>query len=430
MPAILVILLSFILIVVLMRLRIPLFGGIIFGCLLLGIYEKIPAPKMWLSFLASLLDGETISLVVLIVLITLFSLQLQVSGALTRLVESANSVIGSRRLRLAMFPALIGLLPMPGGAIFSAPMVEEAGKALPLNKTQLTAINYWFRHIWEFWWPMYPGVLLAVSLTQVSLPLFIVFMLPLTFVAVLLGVATMFRGLGKANNDPGLIVNASPQSPHASRLGRFFVELTPVTIAVVGSVVLESLRELLISRGYPLLPQVPRAGMVVAILLPIVVIGLKDLAGLRKSLREWFSRGNTEMLLAVIAVMWYRQILSESGIADKAVKELIAMSIPLSAVIFLLPFIGGLITGINVAGVGVSFPIVIGLAKGAGIPMLATAVFAYSAVHMGVMVSPIHFCLILTKEYFKSDYGKVYALVAPSVIVVLLSAWAIAKLVG
>ena len=430
MPAILVVLFSFILIVVLMRLRVPLFGGILAGCLLLGIHQQIPATKMWLGFLASLLDGETISLVVLIILITLFSLQLQVSGRLTRLVGSANTVIRSRRLRLAMFPALIGLLPMPGGAVFSAPMVEEAGKALPLNKAQLTAINYWFRHIWEFWWPMYPGVLLAVSLTKLSLPLFIVSMLPLTFVSILFGVSTMFRGLGKANKESSLNFNASLRSYRIQTLGKFIVELTPVTAVVVGSVILESLREFLISRGYPLLPQVPRAGMVVAILVPIIVIGVRDPLGLKKSLREWFSRGNTEMLLAVITVMWYRQILSTSGIAEKAVNELMAMSIPLMVVIFLLPFIGGLITGINVAGVGVSFPIVIGLAEGAGIPMLATAVFAYSAVHMGVMVSPIHFCLILTKEYFKTDYGKAYALLAPSVVAVLLSAWAIAKLVG
>ena len=430
MPAILVVLFSFILIVVLMRLRVPLFGGILAGCLLLGIHQQIPATKMWLGFLASLLGGQTISLVVLIILITLFSLQLQVSGRLTRLVGSANTVIRSRRLRLAMFPALIGLLPMPGGAVFSAPMVEEAGKALPLNKAQLTAINYWFRHIWEFWWPMYPGVLLAVSLTKLSLPLFIVSMLPLTFVSILFGVSTMFRGLGKANKESSLNFNASLRSYRIQTLGKFIVELTPVTAVVVGSVILESLREFLISRGYPLLPQVPRAGMVVAILVPIIVIGVRDPLGLKKSLREWFSRGNTEMLLAVITVMWYRQILSTSGIAEKAVNELMAMSIPLMVVIFLLPFIGGLITGINVAGVGVSFPIVIGLAEGAGIPMLATAVFAYSAVHMGVMVSPIHFCLILTKEYFKTDYGKAYALLAPSVVAVLLSAWAIAKLVG
>jgi len=70
----------------------------------------------------------------------------------------------------------------------------------------------------------------------------------------------------------------------------------------------------------------------------------------------------------------------------------------------------GLITGITIAFVGSSFPIVIpliaSLDAGANIyPYIMLAmVFGFS----GVLLSPVHLCLILSNQYFESSMESVY----------------------
>ena len=59
---------------------------------------------------------------------------------------------------------LIGLLPMIGGAMFSAPMVEEASQGLNVSRERKTFVNYWFRHSLETIFPLYPSLVLAAGL--------------------------------------------------------------------------------------------------------------------------------------------------------------------------------------------------------------------------------------------------------------------------
>jgi hypothetical protein len=66
---------------------------------------------------------------------------------MTRLLNGFRGLIRDEGLDIIIFPALIGLLPMPGGAIFSAPMVKDIGSRYQLSGSQLSYINYWFRHI-------------------------------------------------------------------------------------------------------------------------------------------------------------------------------------------------------------------------------------------------------------------------------------------
>ena len=93
--------------------------------------------------------------------------------------------------------ALIGLLPMPGGALFSAPMVETYLCKHPVTCEQKTILNYWFRHLWDYWGPLYPGVVLAVALLEVDTWLFMAIMAPMTLFSVMAGVIFILRPIEK-----------------------------------------------------------------------------------------------------------------------------------------------------------------------------------------------------------------------------------------
>jgi len=41
---------------------------------------------------------------------------------------------------------------------------------------------------------------------------------------------------------------------------------------------------------------------------------------------------------------------------------------------------------------------------------------------VGVMISPMHLCLVVTKDYFKADMGKIYKmLILPLVVITSIS---------
>lgn len=81
-----------------------------------------------------------------------------------------------------------------------------------------------------------------------------------------------------------------------------------------------------------------------------------------------------------------------------------------------MPFLVGMVAGINVAFVGATFPLLLGLLETLGmadqtLPYLVLATFSGFT---GVMVSPLHICFLLTCEFFGADLGRTWRrLIAP-----------------
>ena len=176
-----------------LKFKIPLSFSLLIGGGFLGIFFHMPI----VDFLIATKDGtfsiDTLSLVVIVTGILILSNGMSASGRLERIVESFKGVVGESRITLVTFPALIGLLPMPGGAVFSAPMVGAVSENSTLPNYHKTIINYWFRHIWEYWLPLYPGVILAITLTNIPAWKFMLMNLPMTFVVLGWGYLLILR---------------------------------------------------------------------------------------------------------------------------------------------------------------------------------------------------------------------------------------------
>ena len=186
-PAVVRVLVVFVLILLAIRRRFSLGSAFILGALVLGLVFGLRPGEMLRSFFFAITDPKTLSLSVIVSLILVFSHSMEVTRQMRRLLERFRGLVRQPGLNLIVFPALIGLLPMPGGAVFSAPMVKSLGSMQQMSDAQLSYVNYWFRHIWEYWWPLYPGVLLATALADIHLWYFVLLLLPLTVVALALG---------------------------------------------------------------------------------------------------------------------------------------------------------------------------------------------------------------------------------------------------
>jgi len=318
-----------------------------------------------------------------------------------RLVSSFSRLSGDPRTVGSVMTALIGLLPMPGGALFSAPMVDASLASLPVNKEQKTIINYWFRHIWEYWWPIFPGVILALALLKVETWIYISAMAPITAISIFAGILFILRPIRPTQQEETRQVSWKT-------LGRFLREILPILIIIFFILFQAAVTEIFAMFGIRF--AMPGAlsilpGLVAAL---VWVAASNHLPGyrIRASLMDW---GSIPILLLIVAIMIFQGVLKESQAALQIRSELIAYRIPLSLVIMILPFLAGFITGIAVGFVGTSFPLIIPMFPENGlVGYLSSAALAFTFGFMGMMLSPVHLCFLVTKDYYGASLIKSY----------------------
>ena len=64
-------------------------------------------------------------------------------------------------------------------------------------------------------------------------------------------------------------------------------------------------------------------------------------------------------------------------------------------------------TGLTIAFVSITFPVLMPLMGGEP-PTMGLLALAFGSGFAGVMLSPLHLCLVLSGEYFNADMAKVY----------------------
>ncbi len=385
MPTLFKIFTVFALILILSRKGVPLFLCLFAGAFAIGIGMGIGPGEVVTMILEEVTSARVLWLVLIITAILVLSNLMEQAGHLHRLVEAFNRLSPSRRFTTVAMPAVIGLLPMPGGALFSAPMVEESfpGEGSPELKT---AVNYWFRHIWEYWWPLYPGVVLAISLLGVEAWRFIVAQLPLTVGAVTAGGLFIAR----------LIPSAPGGRVSGGALKGFLWEMVPIGLVLLFLFGLRALAPLcgLHTSKY--------LGFAVGLLAAILWVSLRYDLEWEQWRRAIFKPSLPKMAMMVFGIMAFKGVLVRSSAIGAVKTELGLYGVPTLAIVVVLPFVSGFVTGIAIGFVGTSFPLVASLVEG-GRSFLAYGVLAYGFGYMGMMLTPLHLCFLVTKDYFRAD---------------------------
>jgi integral membrane protein (TIGR00529 family) len=319
-------------------------------------------------------------------------------GQMQRLLARFKGLVSKPALNLVIFPALIGLLPMPGGAVFSAPMVKELGSGSELNGDHLSFINYWYRHIWEYWWPMYPGVLLVTFMSGIELSTFVLMMCPLTIVAVYLG-SRPIKDFNLAGSDANNLIKRPP-------LGPFIYELSPILIVIILGLGLG----IFLDKMFPKFTISKETGLIMSLLTATAWIWRENRLRSKDVKPIVFNWKIFNMIYMVIAILVFKQILGDSNAVKAISNELMAVHIPLVLISVILPFIVGLFTGITIAFVGTTFPILISLIHAQQETAFMPAYMMVGLVcgFAGVLLSPLHLCLLMSNEYFGTGLNDSY----------------------
>jgi uncharacterized protein len=419
-PALIKVFAIFTLIVLLNRSKLDLGLSILIGSFLLGLWFGL-GPDVTLTTMAkSLIEPMTLMLILLVSLILFLNQLMEKCGSSKRMVESFALMARNLKVSLVSLPALIGLLPMPGGAYFSAPMIGHLTQNTLLTQNQKTLINYWFRHIWEFWWPMYPGVIMALSISGVNPGTYIPIQMVYTLFALITGYFLILRRLPAHQPVP----DDTPHDFHGN--ARIFIKnAMPVIIILFFMGVLSATENLWAQgtlKGGEMIKYLPMfIGMGLAILWVIVT----EHFGPRTLAQAIFNKKILMLLLLVIGIMAYKKVLTVCGAIHHMDEEFRAFHIPLLPIVILLPFISGLVLAVALGFVGASFPLVISLV-GQRPDYAAWISMAYAAGYVGMMLSPVHMCLVLTKNYFEgSTFWGIYKALMPlcAAVFVFALAW-------
>jgi len=339
-------------------------------------------------------DYLTLRLALIVILIMVLGELLRQTEGLSQTVKALENLIPNGRIVIAAMPALVGLLPMVGGAMFSAPMVDEVGERLGVDRSRRTFVNYWFRHIWEPIFPLYPSMILAAGLLEISPSHLIRATWPITVAAIAGGFLFGLLGLSRRSDE------TMSDNSRKEDLRLLVSSIWPVLLVVVLSLILN-----IDERFDMLISLVATIGLTMA-LKRVPVDVLWDI---------FIHRVPWETVVVIFGAMIFRRVLEESGAVVAVSQALTAMNVPLVVVVFVVPFIPGLLTGLVAAAYSVGFPVVLPmLLAGDQSLTLGWIVWLVAGGITGVMCSPMHLCLALTRAYFKASWGAVYRFIVPS----------------
>jgi hypothetical protein len=336
----------------------------------------------------ALTDPITARLLLAVTLILSLGAILKATAKLEGLVHALEGLFSDGRVTIAVVPALIGMLPMVGGAMFSAPMVDEIGNHLQVDNNRKTFVNYWFRHVWEWILPTYPTLILAAALLEIDPGRLTVSQWPLTVTAIAVGVWVGLRPIPRPAS-----AKPDPRTEDGS-IRLLATSIWPIALVILLSVGLQ-------------------VDLLLSLLVTIVLLVLVNRMEPRRLVGVLRSGVSIKPLVLVLSVMLFRQVLDSTRAVAPIPEALTAAGVPTLLILFFIPLLAGLLTGLASGAIGVSFPVLLPLLT-AGEPNMGAVALAYTGAFLGVLLSPMHLCFSLTYDYFHADWGPNYRALFPS----------------
>lgn len=386
-------------IVVLLNRKVKLGYAMLAGSAIIFFAAAPTADKLWAAVRATATGSATREIILALYFVMCLEFQLRTGGIIDGMMAAARRIFRSERFLLLLMPSFLGFLPSLGGAIFSAPLVENAARPYNLSPERKTAINYWFRHVWEYTNPIFTGMLLASQLSGIPLGDLVYHMLWLTAVALLIGWLLLIAPLRP-------VAGASDHvaAPLADRESWRFIFLATGPILANFALVVFFRLSAAVSMG-----------LVVA----AMVLTLRQNAA---SIRAMLAHAlDGKLLWGVAGILFFQQILSQSGVIADFTVLMNSLAVPAMAVVGIIAFLGGLLTGTSQGFVAIAFPFIALLSPG----NLDLVMICFVMGMAGQMLSPAHLCLLVTLDYFKADFLRSLRPVAALEIVLVAAAYAV-----
>jgi integral membrane protein (TIGR00529 family) len=403
-------LIAFIVVIFLIRIKVNFGSSLILGAVIIGLFslqeiELITIPKAILAASIYSIDSDififdTIELALLLFFIYMLARTMQESGAIDRLIASLKTFF-SKTAIIGVVPAIYGLMPVPGGALFSAPMVDKEGDMVGLNRNQKNFVNIWFRHIWFTIYPVSSAMILLSSKQMFDINIYdlVLTQFPIFLVMIVTGAILLYRFADHDDHE------VKTKFRDVYGLIYLFAPILPlITSAALMPFGISQIRSFLI-------------GVILSVFLVLIVakIPSKNWITIIKKGISW------KLPIAIFGIMIFREMFAVSKVDVVLGQWVHAVLIPPIILFALIPMFFGIIMGYNLGAIGISFPIL-----AAFIPlfnngnMVALASVLYISSMVGYLISPLHLCNVVSSEYLKTDTTGMYRIIIPAALTLLL----------
>jgi len=337
------------------------------GAIVLGIFfapESLPS-KIW----ESITDPRTIFLAGVVSLIPIIGGILNETGQMDRLIN--NMQVG-RKLFLMLSPALIGLLPMPGGALLSAPLIDKAGADIPYEKK--AGINIWFRHVLYLIYPLSADLIVSTAAAGIKLYQPIPILSLILLFSLVLGYFFFLGGkLEKMNYEKKFSLREL---------------LPPLTVLLAAPIIDLVLKEISI------LP-IGEIATFIAVLISLMFAILIGKLNLMRLYRIVIGAKPWDFAFMMVGIMVFLGVFKGLGVFDLFMNVFITPDM-----LFGIAFLLGFVTGRIVTPAGIIFPIYLMKFGQVSLPVFA---LIYFGIFLGYVITPVHPCVSLTLASFKVD---------------------------
>lgn len=339
-------------------------------------------------------DPVTLTLVFASFFIMLLSLLYKETALVNVLTRSLGGFIKNSKVIVSLLPAVIGLMPVAGGALMSAPMVEVEADKLGLDDSKKTFVNIWFRHVILPIYPISQFLILTAVLTETTITALIARQALVVAVMIVIG---YFVGLRKTRNPK----HDASEKPSNSKVNfkRLLYSFSPIIVTVFLAAVLN-------------------VNIAIATLIGVItilIITRTKTTVFRKTLK---SRALWEVTLAAFGALLLRNVTVASGASEVLGNVLANANLNGIILLSVVPAILGFLLGSPSAAIALSVPI---LAETITF-VPKTASLLYISAYLGYLIAPTHLCLVFTAQYFKSPITKSYKYLIPSTFVAIIFA--------
>jgi integral membrane protein (TIGR00529 family) len=370
-------------ILIVARKNLPL--ALLCGALVLGVFT-LPLLTMIDRIMFTFTDMSILLLALAMGVIPMIGGTMKQSGQMDDLVN--NMRIGRKGI-MALSPAILGLLPMPGGALLSAPILEKAGETVP-NDLKV-AINDWFRHLFVMIYPLSSALIASAKIADLNLYMAALYLLPSFGFALFIGYVFFIRKVHGFMHYAGTFSLGKLLLPLAIILSAPFIDFT--------------LKEII---DLPVQEIATVLGVCVAFILSWRLSTKKlDLIQIARQMKPW------NFALIILGMFVFLHIFQASNVAD-----LIA-SVPLApaTLCVVAGFILGFATGRVLLPASIILPVYLTVSP------LSPLTFAiiYTSIFFGYVISPVHPCVAVSLEYFDVPLRKFFKLLAVPTLIVFLA---------
>ena len=368
--------LAMLLIIILLRKKVPLGLCMLSGGIFIWGMQSTDPQNLYTAIEKTFQQNRTYDLIAALYLVMGLEIELRTSGTLAGLVAALKRAFSSSKVTLMVMPAFLGLLPSLGGARFSAPIVDEASKDLHISADHKAAINFWFRHPFEFSNPIIPGMIMACSIAEVPYSDFVRYTAWVSVLFILLGWFVLIRPIKETS------LSATASCQDAGGPLDIFLSLLPVIVTFL----------LVVFGGLS-----ASIAMAATVLLIYIVLNLLKRKVSLKSII--FGAIDRKMFLNIGCILIFINILSETNVLAAICTAFRAAPLPLPVIIACISFVIGILTGMSQAHVAIVMPIV--AAMQTGDLTLASVAMVFGVA--GQMLTPTHMCLVVTLDYFSAN---------------------------